>query len=61
MATREDCERGYHTADNQGLCWWCGTLVEPEWWEAYAGTPHPDTLTTNTESKTDETSETRNG
>lgn len=48
MATREDCERGYHTTDNQGLCWWCGALVEPEWWEAYAGTPHPDTLNLET-------------
>lgn len=43
MGTREDCQQGHHTCDNQGLCWWCGKLLEPTWWEAYAGYPHPDT------------------
>lgn len=35
--TKEDCEKGNHTSDNQGLCWWCGTMVNPEWWDAYIG------------------------
>jgi len=34
--TREDCKNGIHTSDNQGLCWWCGTIVNQEWWDAYA-------------------------
>lgn len=35
--TREACQEGRHTADNQGLCWWCGTIVEIDWWEHYIG------------------------
>ena len=42
MGTKQDCENGSCTVDNQGLCWWCGRLLEPEWWEAYAGEPHED-------------------
>jgi len=42
--TRTACERGAHTSDNQGLCHWCGALVNPDWWEAYAGEPHPDEM-----------------
>ncbi len=42
MGTREDCKNDHHTVDNQGLCYWCGKLLEPDWWEAYAGEPHPD-------------------
>ena len=31
-----------HYCDNQGLCHYCGILMEPEWYRAYAGEPHPD-------------------
>lgn len=37
MGTREDCQQGHHTADNQGLCWWCGVIVEQDWWDLYTG------------------------
>jgi hypothetical protein len=37
MGTKADCKSGNHTADNQGLCWWCGLIVEPDWWAAYIG------------------------
>lgn len=35
MGTREDCENGHCTSDNQGFCWWCGNLINPDWYEAY--------------------------
>jgi hypothetical protein len=37
MGTRADCKAGEHTSDNQGLCWFCGTVVNPEWWRSYRG------------------------
>lgn len=37
MGTREDCKRGEHTSDNQGLCWWCGVVVHQDWLDAYYG------------------------
>ena len=43
MGTQADCLRGEHTADNQGLCWWCGLLVEPDWWAHYIGETNCDT------------------
>lgn len=42
MGTKEDCKNGHHTTDNQGLCHWCGKLLNPDWWEAYAGKRHID-------------------
>jgi hypothetical protein len=41
MGTREDCKNGDCTSDNQGFCWWCGSLVNPDWYEAYCGDQHP--------------------
>jgi len=37
MGTKQDCRRGEHTSDDQGLCWWCGCVVNQEWWDAYCG------------------------
>lgn len=37
MPTKADCENGTHTLDNQGLCHWCGELLDPHLWEAYIG------------------------
>lgn len=51
MGTKQDCQLGEHTADNQGLCWWCGTVVEPEWYAAYTGERHDGM--TMTETKTE--------
>lgn len=31
MGTIEECKRGLHTMDNQGLCWWCGAAVNSDW------------------------------
>lgn len=39
MPTREECNQGIHTVDNQGLCHWCGTLLEPEWYDHYLHGP----------------------
>lgn len=39
MPTREECEQGQHTVDNQGLCHWCGLLMEPDWYAEYLGVP----------------------
>lgn len=37
MPTREDCKQGIHTLDNQGLCHWCGELLDQHLWAAYFG------------------------
>lgn len=37
MPTREDCQAGEHTSDNQGLCHFCGTMVNPDWYAHYMG------------------------
>jgi hypothetical protein len=37
MGTRQDCLDGQHTSDNQGLCWWCGTMVNQDWNDEYYG------------------------
>jgi hypothetical protein len=26
-----------HYCDNQGLCHYCGMVMEPDWWAAYTG------------------------
>ena len=28
MPTKQECKQGTHTMDNQGMCHWCGTLVD---------------------------------
>lgn len=42
MGTRQDCKRGEHTCDNQGLCWWCGKVMNQEWFDEYNGTTTPE-------------------
>jgi hypothetical protein len=40
MPTREQCQNeGIHTLDNQGLCHWCGELLEPDFWDHYVNGP----------------------
>ena len=33
------CEGENHCVDNQGLCHWCGVLLNPEWWSFYVDGP----------------------
>lgn len=42
QASPELNQAGVCYVDNQGLCHYCGRLMEPEWWRLYAGKPHPD-------------------
>lgn len=35
MGTLLDCRNGAHTLDNQGLCHFCGVVVNPDWWRYY--------------------------
>lgn len=37
MPTKAECQQGIHTLDNQGLCHWCGKLLDPHLWEEYIG------------------------
>ena len=34
-----NCKDGNHCVDNQGLCHWCGILLNPEWWSFYVDGP----------------------
>ena len=40
MADSKHCPP--HYCDNQGLCHYCGMLMEPDWYEHYAGERHVD-------------------
>lgn len=47
MPTKEDCQqRGEHTTDNQGLCWWCGKIVDQYLYDQYFGPQPPPPKTT---------------
>jgi hypothetical protein len=35
MGTKADCESGEHTVDNQGLCYWCGKVLNQDWNDFY--------------------------
>ena len=37
MPTKQDCKNGEHTSDNQGLCWWCGCVVNQDGWDDFVG------------------------
>lgn len=37
MPTKAECKNGVHTLDNQGLCHWCGKLLDPYLWGIYTG------------------------
>lgn len=41
MATLQDCRRCHHTTDNQGLCHFCGRVVNEDYYEAYFGMKPP--------------------
>lgn len=34
----------HHLLDNQGLCHWCGLLLEPYWWPIAESPPYPMTI-----------------
>ena len=41
MPTKQECKQGIHSVDNQGLCWWCGTVVDVYLYEEYFGPTKP--------------------